>query len=40
MYSSGCAAGVHWRSDCVEGMKLGEALALNYLAESRALWNG
>jgi PAP2 superfamily protein len=34
-----CAAGVHWRSDCVEGMKLGEALALNYLAESRALWN-
>jgi hypothetical protein len=34
-----CAAGVHWRSDCTEGMKLGEALALNYLAESRALWN-
>jgi hypothetical protein len=34
-----CAAGVHWRSDCTEGLKLGEALALNYLAESRALWN-
>jgi hypothetical protein len=34
-----CAAGVHWRSDCIEGMKLGEALALNYLAESRLLWN-
>jgi hypothetical protein len=33
------AAGVHWRSDCVEGMRLGESLALNYLAESRALWN-
>lgn len=33
------AAGVHWRSDCVEGIRLGEALALNYLAESRALWN-
>ena len=33
------AAGVHWRSDGVEGIKLGEALALNYLAEARALWN-
>ncbi len=33
------AAGVHWRSDGVEGIKLGEALALNYLAETRALWN-
>jgi hypothetical protein len=33
------AAGVHWRSDCAEGIKLGEALALNYLAETRSLWN-
>lgn len=33
------AAGVHFRSDCVEGMKLGEAVALNYLAEMRALCN-
>jgi hypothetical protein len=33
------AAGVHWRSDGIEGIKLGEALALNYLAETRALWN-
>ena len=34
-----CASGVHWRSDSIEGLKLGEALALNYLAEARALWN-
>jgi hypothetical protein len=34
-----CASGVHWRSDCIAGMRLGEALALNYLAETRALWN-
>ena len=33
------AAGVHWRSDAVGGLKLGEAVALNYLAETRALWN-
>jgi hypothetical protein len=33
------AAGVHWRSDCAEGLKLGEALALGYLAETRPLWN-
>lgn len=34
-----CAAGVHWRSDSIEGIRLGEALALNYLGEARALWN-
>jgi hypothetical protein len=33
------AAGVHWRSDGRGGLALGEALALDYLAEMRALWN-
>lgn len=33
------AGGVHWRSDGAEGLKLGEALALGYLAEMRPLWN-
>jgi hypothetical protein len=33
------AAGVHWRSDSAEGIKLGETLALNYLTETRSLWN-
>ena len=33
------AAGVHWRSDGRGGLELGEALALDYLAEMRALWN-
>ena len=33
------AAGVHWRSDGRGGLDLGEALALDYLAEMRPLWN-
>jgi hypothetical protein len=33
------AAGVHWRSDGRGGLDLGEAIALDYLAEMRALWN-
>lgn len=36
---AGCAAGVQWRSDCDHGLSVGEALALNYLGEMRALWN-
>jgi hypothetical protein len=33
------AAGVHWRSDGRGGLALGEAIALDYLAEMRVLWN-
>ena len=33
------ASGAHWRSDCRAGLDLGEALALEYLAEMRSLWN-
>ena len=33
------AAGVHWRSDCAEGLRLGESVALSDLAETRVLWN-
>ncbi|MDQ3701112.1 MAG: phosphoesterase, partial [Chloroflexota bacterium] len=32
-------AGVHWRSDGVEGMKLGEAVALSVLRDGRACLN-
>jgi len=33
------AAGIHWRSDSMEGMKLGEAVALALLGETRACFN-
>lgn len=33
------AAGVHYRTDGHDGLALGEALALDYLAEMRMLWN-
>ena len=32
-------AGVHWRSDSVEGMKLGEAIAINLLSEITECFN-
>jgi len=32
-------AGVHWRSDGMEGLKLGEAVAINILADFRATFN-
>ena len=32
-------AGVHWRSDVQEGLKLGEAVAIGILTEMRALVN-
>jgi hypothetical protein len=32
-------AGVHWRSDGIEGLKLGEAVAINILADFRATFN-
>ena len=32
-------AGVHWRTDAEEGMRLGEAVALAYLRSSRLQWN-
>lgn len=32
-------AGVHWRSDCAEGLRLGEAVALDLLRERRLLPN-
>jgi hypothetical protein len=28
-------AGVHWRSDCEAGLRLGEAMALSILADQR-----
>ncbi|MFB5601113.1 MAG: phosphatase PAP2 family protein [Nitrososphaeraceae archaeon] len=31
-------AGIHWRSDAIEGMKLGEELAIRYLAEHRDIF--
>ena len=32
-------AGVHWRTDAIEGMKLGEAVAISILRDQRALYN-
>ncbi|NFD29563.1 phosphatase PAP2 family protein [Clostridium botulinum] len=32
-------AGVHWRSDCLEGMKLGEAVAIGLLQDYRNTYN-
>jgi hypothetical protein len=32
-------AGVHWRSDATESMKLGEAIAIGILKEQRACYN-
>ncbi|HEV2846127.1 MAG TPA: vanadium-dependent haloperoxidase [Thermoanaerobaculia bacterium] len=32
-------AGVHWRSDAIESMRLGEALAISILRDQRALYN-
>ena len=32
-------AGIHWRSDATESLKLGEELAIRYLAEERACFN-
>jgi PAP2 superfamily len=32
-------AGIHWRSDAVEGLKLGETLALHALAEMKGCFN-
>jgi len=32
-------AGVHWRSDAVDGILLGEQVALEYLRCSDFLWN-
>jgi hypothetical protein len=32
-------AGVHWRSDAIEGILLGEQVALEYLRCSDFLWN-
>jgi membrane-associated phospholipid phosphatase len=32
-------AGVHWRSDGIEGMKLGEAVAISILRDYRATYN-
>jgi hypothetical protein len=31
--------GIHWRSDATESLKLGEELAIRYLAEERACFN-
>jgi hypothetical protein len=33
------AAGVHWRSDGIEGIKLGEAIAMGILREMRATYH-
>ncbi len=33
------AAGVHWRSDAVEGLQLGEAVAINLMKEERGCLN-
>jgi hypothetical protein len=32
-------AGVHWRSDTIESLKLGEAAAINILRDQRATYN-
>ena len=32
-------AGVHWRSDAIEGMQLGEAVAIGILADAKACFN-
>lgn len=32
-------AGVHWRSDAVESLKLGEQLAMSFLRDQKALYN-
>lgn len=32
-------AGVHWLSDCVEGLKLGEAVAISILADTKATFH-
>jgi hypothetical protein len=32
--------GLHWRSDGLEGLRLGEAVALGILADERATFNG
>ena len=31
--------GVHWRSDAMESLKLGEAIAISLLRDQRALYN-
>ena len=33
------AAGLHWRSDIIEGLKLGEAVAIGILTDLRATYN-
>ena len=33
------AAGLHWRSDIIEGLKLGEAVASGILTDLRATYN-
>ena len=33
------AAGVHWRSDSIKGLKLGEAVAIGILTEMRSTYN-
>jgi len=33
------AAGVHWRSDGIEGLKLGEAVAIRILQDRKTLYN-
>src|SRR5439155_14269866 len=33
------AAGIHWRSDIIEGLKLGEAVAIGILTDLRATYN-
>jgi hypothetical protein len=32
-------AGVHWRSDAIESLQLGEALAIRYLKDERRTFN-
>jgi hypothetical protein len=32
-------AGVHWRSDATESLKLGEAIAISILKEGRTCYN-
>ncbi|HSF49685.1 MAG TPA: hypothetical protein VLA74_02900 [Nitrososphaeraceae archaeon] len=31
-------AGIHWRSDAIEGMKLGEELAIRFLIEQKEIF--
>jgi len=31
-------AGIHWRSDIIEGMKLGEELAIRFLIEQKEIF--